>query len=263
MDKEVDFVLKYALGRGFQIHPDALKILQKIDVKELRKVIKEIVREKTKQNRFLISQDDLEVYLGIKEDRELKNEHKILFDPSPKITSAEGISGYSALFENRFLKFKQIIYNRPEAKLVKLLSSVIGLKSKEDLYVCGLVSERKSERNFAKLVIEDNTGVLEVIVFDKDLQKIANSLLLDQFVLARINSSKNGGFFVKEIILPDIPEHEPNRSETEAYAVFLSDLHIGSKFFMEKEFDDFVSWGWRNSYTCLKGGLFLPCTRVN
>jgi DNA polymerase II small subunit len=79
-------------------------------------------------------------------------------------------------------------------------------------------------------------------VFDKDLQKTAATLLTDQFVMERISFGKNGGFIVKDIIIPDIPEHVPNRSKTETYAAFLSDLHIGSMYFMEKELNDFISW---------------------
>ena len=45
MKKELTFVLNYALNKGFQIHPDAFKILEDIDVKKLEKIIKEIVRE--------------------------------------------------------------------------------------------------------------------------------------------------------------------------------------------------------------------------
>ena len=33
-----------------------------------------------------------------------------------------------------------------------------------------------------------------------------------------------------------------NRSKTETYAVFLSDLHVGSKFFMEEELSEFINW---------------------
>jgi DNA polymerase II small subunit len=53
---------------------------------------------------------------------------------------------------------------------------------------------------------------------------------------------KNGGFITRDVIVPDVSDHFSNRSETEAYAVFLSDLHVGSKYFMKKEFDDFISW---------------------
>ena len=242
MNEDVTFAVNYALNKGFQIHPDALKILENVNVKELKHIIKEIIKEKTRQNLFFINQDDLEGFLGIKEDVSLENEHRILSDPSSKITSAEGVNGFNRLFSNRFSKLKQIVSNRPEAKMLKSINSVIITKLDNYVYVCGLLSERNSQRGVTKLKIDDLTGSMEIIVFDKDLQKTANELLIDQFVMLKVKLSKNGGFFTKEIIVPDIPDHFSNRSESETCAVFLSDLHVGSKFFMEKEFDSFVSW---------------------
>jgi len=242
MDKDVTFALNYALNKGFQIHPDAFKILENIQVEDLERIIKEIVREKSKQNLFLISQNDLEAFLGIKQDESIQNEHRVLSDPTLKITSAEGVDGFNSLFASRFSKLKRIISNRPEAKLLRSVTSVISTKSKNDVYVCGLLSERKSERSVTKLVLDDPSGSLEGIVFDRDLQDVANSLLIDQFLMMKIGFGKNGGFIVKDIIMPDIPDHVGNRSETEAYAVFLSDLHIGSKYFMEDELNEFFSW---------------------
>ena len=136
-------------------------------------------------------------------------------------------------------KLKKIVSNRPEAKMLKSISSVISTKSNDDMYICGLLSERRVERNVTKLTIDDPTGSIDTIVFDKDLQKTAATLLTDQFVMEKISFGKNGGFIVKDVIVPDIPEHAPNRSKTETYAVFLSDLHIGSMYFMEKELNDF------------------------
>jgi DNA polymerase II small subunit len=242
LKKDVTLALNYALTKGFQIHPDALKILEDIDSMQLQHIIKEIVREKTKQKTFLINQDDLESFLGIKEDESLQNEHKILFDPTPRVTSAEGVDGFNALFASRFSKLKKIISTRPEAKLLKPIASVISTKSDSEMYVCGLVSNRSSERNITKLVVDDQSGSIEAIVFDNDLQKMADSLLIDQFVMLRIVAGKNGGFIVKDIITPDISDRASNRSESETYAVFLSDLHIGSRYFMEDELNEFVSW---------------------
>ena len=102
MKKNVTYALDYALNKGFQIHPDALKILEDLDVNDLKDVIKQIVREKIRQKRYLISQDDLESFLGIKEDSSLENEHRILFDPTSKITSAEGIDGLIHYFQVDF-----------------------------------------------------------------------------------------------------------------------------------------------------------------
>jgi DNA polymerase II small subunit len=242
MKRELTLALNYALNKGFQIHPDAFKFLENIDVKKLEKVIKEIVREKTKQKLFQINQNDLEVHLGIKEDQTLQNDHKIIFDPTLKITTGEGVKGYNALFLSRFNKLKRIISDRPESKMIKSIAVVKTVKSDEDVYVCGLVTTRSTERNVTKIVLEDPSGSLEGIVFDNELQKIAGSLLNDQFIMARIGFGKNTSFIIKGLILPDIPEQVTNRSETETYAVFLSDLHIGSRYFMEEEFTEFISW---------------------
>lgn len=242
LKKELTFALNYALNKGFQIHPDAFKILENVDVKKLEKIIKGIVKEKTRQKLFQINQDDLETYLGIKEDHTLKNEHSILFDPTSKITTGEGVKGYNALFSSRFNKLKRIISERPESRMIKSIASLKSAKSEDDMYICGLVTQRNTERNITRLVLEDPSGNFEGVVFDEELQDTAGTLLSDQFVMARVSMGKNTGFIVKDLILPDIPDQATNRSETDTFAVFLSDLHIGSRYFMEEELTEFVNW---------------------
>ncbi|MBM3904645.1 MAG: DNA-directed DNA polymerase II small subunit [Thaumarchaeota archaeon] len=242
MISDVGAALNFVINKGFQIHPDALKILEQIDVKELERIIKQIVKEKERQQLYLISQKDLESFLGIKEDESIEDRHEILYDPTPNLASAEGVQGFTALFSSRYNKLKRIMSNRPEAKMIKSISAVISTKSKDEVYVCGLVTDRRTDRNVTKITLDDQSGIMETIVIDEELQKTASGLLMDQFVMEKIVISKNGGFIVKDIILPDIPDHAPNRSKTEAYAVFVSDLHVGSKYFMEKEFSDLVVW---------------------
>ena len=233
--------LNYALNKGFQIHPDAFEFLERMDVGTLEKTIKEIVRENTKQRRFQINQDDLETYLGIKDDLDAPCTYEVVSDPTPKITSAEGVDGYNALFASRFKKLKRIISDRPEAKMLKPIDATKNTKP-DDAYVCGLLTSKDVERSFTKLVLEDPTGSFEGMIFDKELQKKAEALLVDQFVMARTGVGKGTGFVIRDLILPDVPDRQANRSETEVFAAFLSDLHIGSKYFMEKEFVEFVSW---------------------
>ena len=99
MKEEVSSAITYALSKGFQIHPDAFKILEKIDVKELQNIIKQVVREKAKQNMFLINQSDLKMFVESEIDDSIENNHVILFDPSKKVTSAEGIDAIG-IFEH-------------------------------------------------------------------------------------------------------------------------------------------------------------------
>ena len=42
MNENATAALKYALSKGFQIHPEAFKILEKIDSKELESIIKRV-----------------------------------------------------------------------------------------------------------------------------------------------------------------------------------------------------------------------------
>lgn len=242
MKEDVSAALTYALSRGFQIHPDAFKILEKIDVKDLERIIKQVVREKAKQNLFLINQNDLKMFVDSEIDETIENHHVILSDPTKKITSAEGIDGFSALFANRYSKLLKIILQRSQAKKLSPIASVKSGKVKEEVFVAGLLMDRKIERDATKLVVDDPTGSLKMLVFNKELQETANSLLMDQFVMLTITPGKNGSFIVKDLVQPDVPDHVTNRSKTETYAVLISDLHVGSKYFMEKEFTEFVEW---------------------
>ncbi len=167
----------------------------------------------------------------------------MLSDPTTKITSGEGVKGYNALFSSRFNKLKRIISDRPEAKKLKSIATVKNYKKLKMtcMYVVSL-QQKNTERNITKILLEDPSGSFEGIIFDNELQKSAGTLLLDQFVMARVGFGKNSGLIIKDLILPDIPDQPKNKSETEAYVVFLSDLHIGSKYFMEDEFAEFISW---------------------
>ncbi len=242
MNSDASVALNYALSRGFQIHPDAFKILEKIDSKELERIIKQIVREKAKQNLFLISQSDLKVFVDSQIDESVEDKHVILSDPTNKITSAEGIKGFGTLFANRYSRLLKIILQRSQAKKLTMIGTIKAGKPKDEVFVGGLLMDRKIDRDVTRLTIDDPSGSLEALVFNKDLQNIANSLLIDQFVMLCVTTGKNGGFITKDIVVPDIPDHVTNHSKTETYAVLISDLHVGSSYFMEKEFADFVSW---------------------
>ena len=242
MKEEVSSAITYALSKGFQIHPDAFKILEKIDVKELQNIIKQVVREKAKQNLFLINQSDLRMFVESEVDLKTEDHHSILFDPTKKVTSAEGIEGFASLFSDRYSKLLKIMQQRSQAKKLTSIENVTGGKLGEETFVGGLLMDRKSERDVTRLTIDDPTGSIEVLVFNKEIQETANSLLMDQFVMISITNGKNGGFIAKELLVPDIPDHIANRSKTETYAVLISDIHIGSKYFMEKEFTEFIAW---------------------
>lgn len=242
LNSEVSSAITYALSKGFQIHPDAFKILENIDAKELQNIIKQVVREKAKQNLFLINQNDLKTFVESEVDETTEDDYAILFDPTKKVTSAEGIDGFTMLFKDRYSKLLKIMTQRAQARKLTPIQNITNGKLGDEVFIGGLLMDRKMERDVTKIVIDDPTGSVEILIFNKELQETANSLLMDQFLMVGITNGKNGGFIAKELVVPDIPEHISNRSTTETYAVLISDIHIGSKYFMEKEFVEFISW---------------------
>lgn len=237
--RDIRQALEYAFKKGFQVHPGAVEVLEEVGMERLDRIIRDVVREKMVDRNYHIDRDDLIKYLGLGEDEPIQDEYEILFDCTSKITVPEGAAGYSALFRSRYEKMRGMMQDRPESEKLRKIATIKTTKGDEGLYVCGLVSEKRVSDTAAKLVLEDPTGYLEGRVFG-DARDVLKGLFLDQFVMAKVDV-RNGVVFT-DILLPDIPIHKVNRSESEAYAVLMSDLHVGSKYFLEEEFREFLKW---------------------
>lgn len=239
MKRDVRQALEYAFKKGFQVHPGAVEVLEEVGMERLDRIIRDVVREKMVDRNYHIDRDDLIKYLGLGDDEPIRDEYEILFDCATKITIPEEAVGYSSLFRSRYEKMRSMMQDRPESEKLRKIATIKTSSGDEGLYVCGLVVDKRVSDTAAKLVLEDPTGYLEGRVFG-DARGVLEGLFLDQFVMAKVDV-RNGVVFT-DILLPDIPIHKVNRSESEAFAVLMSDLHIGSKYFLEKEFRAFLKW---------------------
>jgi DNA polymerase II small subunit len=141
-------------------------------------------------------------------------------------------------------KIKNIKEFRNKSRFNSLDKENGGPRIIDSVFVAGLIMLKKNRMNDVELVIDDTTGSIPAVCRTRDLISEASTLVLDQMLMLEISPSKRNSndFIVKDIIFPDIPEHVPSKSGTESYVALISDLHVGSKYFMEKEFKDFVSW---------------------
>ena len=194
--------------------------------------------------------------------------HKIILDASINVNSGEGVEGYTALFRSRYEKSLRILSLRPESKRITKIASIRqntshnsnNMKSDKSYnsmtgnfvsnstsIVSGLLMSKRGKRNGVEVVIDDFSGSLNALAITDELKKQASMLTLDQMVMLEVenisnNKKRHQGFLVKDIISPDIPDHLPTRSKVECYAVLISDIHVGSKNFMETEFIRFLHW---------------------
>jgi DNA polymerase II small subunit len=228
---------------------------------DILKMVQEIIKSKKQSRDSVILVEDIKVLLGpkepVKEEGPVEQSCNILLDPTSGITSGEGVDGYTALFRSRFEKSMRILSQRPDSKRISKVASVKqnsrngkhpgrGEKqSEQNTIVAGLLMSRRAKKNGIELAIDDYTGILNVMAVTEEARKQALALALDQMVMLELENGSKGApgvTVVRNIITPDIPDHLPNKSRSESYAVLISDLHVGSKYFMEQEFLRFIEW---------------------
>ena len=265
----VSIALIYAINKGYQVHPDAFTFLKSLDC-DVEKIIKSIVDAKNKFRKKtpiliddiknVISRDDgqgEETVVPITEDN--SEGYKIIFDPTYKI-NMEDRRDFFKLFDSRYRKTLKILSIRSESRHIKKIKYIKDLRNKsrfdsldndneggkpiDSVFVAGLIMLKRNRKNDVELVIDDTTGSIPVICKKKELINESSALVLDQMLMLEMSFGKRNSndFVVKDIIFPDIPEHVASKSGTESYAALISDLHVGSKYFMEKQFNDFLNW---------------------
>ena len=241
--------LRYALSKGVQISPGAFAILESVPSSDLEGVVRDAVLQNKRERRSLITADELEKNLGLGDDVDIATDLRVLFDPTGHTTTGEGADGYGLLFASRYEKLLNVMSARPEAKKIRSLAAVkrgtgnskeVGGK-KEDICVAGLVDYREVKEDRADLRLEDPTTLMSLPVYSDELQEQVGVLMQDQFVMVKLGMGKSG-VFVKDIIQPGVAPRVSTKSDSEACVAFLSDLHIGSKYFMEEEFKEFTRW---------------------
>jgi DNA polymerase II small subunit len=259
LQNEVSSALSYAVSKGFQIHPDAFAMLKGLESTDVLKTIQEIIKSKRPSKNAVILVDDIKSLLSPKEDNvSIEQTCTVLMDPTQRITSGEGVKGYSSLFRSRFEKSMRILAQRPDSKRISKIASVkqnsrdsrFVVRGEKSLHgaagssiVAGLLMSRRTKKNGIEIAIDDYTGILTVSAVSENAKKQATALAMDQMVMLELENGKGvPGLTVKNVMTPDIPDHLPNRSKSEAYALLISDLHVGSKYFMEKEFLRFLDW---------------------
>ena len=145
-------------------------------------------------------------------------------------------------FRNRFNQIKEILQIRFE--LDNLLSIDKISKRKQGISIIGMVYNKSVTKNKNIILeVEDLTGKIKILVnkSKEDLYKIAEEICLDS-VLGFRCSGNNEVLFANGIFFPDSTIPERKKSSVEECALFIGDLHFGSKLFLNKSFLKFIDY---------------------
>ncbi|MEM4634253.1 MAG: DNA-directed DNA polymerase II small subunit [Candidatus Anstonellaceae archaeon] len=175
------------------------------------------------------------------------------FEPKLKIIGKSDITGKSYCtgkledflghFRNRFERVSRILRLRLSPNPTIKTSKLKGMEGKARIIVM-ITEKRITKKGNLLLDVEDEEGTAKVVVSqgNREAFKSASRLLLDDIVA--IDGQSKGELFIAEsIIWPEIPvAREQKKTERDIAIAYLSDLHFGSKKFLEKEFARFISW---------------------
>lgn len=155
------------------------------------------------------------------------------------------VKDFTQLFVSRYKFLEGLLRNRMELQNAMGISRLLFKKEKENIAIMGLVEEIAETKNGNLMVtIEDLTGKIKVFISNakSELYQKGKELVLDEVVgISGVNGDKI--VFAEEIVWPDVPANNVlKKGEEEEYALFISDVHLGSKLFMKGEFDKFLSW---------------------
>jgi DNA polymerase II small subunit len=177
----------------------------------------------------------------IEEINETENKIKVL-SKIPASTSKPEVSHFVRYFRNRFIEMKNILQGNP--KLTNLVSLNKISKNRQVFSVIGVVSDKRTTKNKNILMeLEDLGGKIKVLINSskEDLYKEAEDIALDS-VIGIKGTGDNNIIFANEIIFPESMLYERKKSPADERALFIGDLHFGSKLFIEKSFLKFIDF---------------------
>lgn len=156
-----------------------------------------------------------------------------------------GVQDFISFFNHRYRALRNILQTRRELSDVTSISRLPGRGLRSFVAIIGIVTDKAVTRNEnIILTIEDPTGTAKVLVGSNkpDLAAIARECVLDE-VIGITGTTGDSILFADAIILPDVPvTKELKKAPDKVYAVFLSDVHVGSNNFLASEFNKFLQW---------------------
>ena len=198
---------------------------------------------------------DPDLTSALDQDQLILPENTVFNLPSPAITSVlisyeniprkYEIKDFTSWFASRYQFLSGILRQHQELHLVLPVSRVLQKKEKESISIIGIVSDISVTKNGNIMVaLEDPTGIIKAVFSQnkKELFTLAKELVLDEVV--GVSGFNNEGFiFAEGMVWPDLPGQELKKDpHSDEYAIFLSDIHVGSALFLKSEFTRFLEW---------------------
>ena len=145
-------------------------------------------------------------------------------------------------FRNRFNSFKNILETNPKLKNTISINKISG--NRGNFSIIGIVFDKKISKNKNIILeVEDLTGKRSLLVnnSNKEVYERAQDITLDS-ILGFNCTGSNHFLFVNDFVFPEANLPIKKKSLLDEYALFIGDLHFGSKNFLSQDFLSFIKY---------------------
>jgi DNA polymerase II small subunit len=143
-------------------------------------------------------------------------------------------------FRDRYSKIREILSGRMNARPIESLRRGVGGR---EISIIGMVMDvRTSAKGNLVVELEDPTGTVTAI-FSKGApgSEEVGTVVPDEVIGVTGTTDGKGRFFAKALVRPDL-QARSSIATGEGGALLLSDVHVGSTYFMEEAWERFIGW---------------------
>ncbi len=169
----------------------------------------------------------------------------ILDDSTGKLSSNGTLDEYLLYFQDRFKRIERLLRQRMDVKAATSILEALKSQPKTKLKIICMLTEKRESKKQMILSVEDLHGSTTVLIPQKapeEVHKKAAQLLPDQIVCLAVIKTRTNLFLAEDIIFPEVGKKPQQRADEPVYAVFTSDIHIGSNKFQREAFNRFIQW---------------------
>ncbi len=162
------------------------------------------------------------------------------------------VSDFAGYFRDRLRRIKSMIESSPSSGgTINSIDKLAQYANGREVSLVGMVYEKVvTKKGNIMVTLDDETGSTKVIF--SAAQKGASKAEIELFESAKriVNDEVIGVYgkiwspflIAKKIMWPDVPIRSRKKIDEDISIAFTSDVHIGSKLFLENQFGKFLEW---------------------
>jgi len=161
---------------------------------------------------------------------------------SPALSKKIEVNDFVNYFRSRLNEMKSILQEHCELTNLISINKLSG--NKQNFSIIGIVSDKRVTKNKNLLLeVEDLTGKIKILINHekKELYEKAEEIAIDSVLGFKVSGGREI-VFANDIIFPESSISERKKSPVEEYSLFLGDIHVGSKLFLENNLIKFIDY---------------------